>query len=72
MKKPKQQIAGVTLWDNVPIRNGKLVGMLTDKLASQALPNNSGDVVKPNDAGFKVINDLGVQKVYKKLPSKFK
>lgn len=29
-------------WDRVPKRNGKLIGILTDKLALNALPSNNG------------------------------
>jgi hypothetical protein len=62
-----------TLWDNVKVRNGKLVGgILTDKLALQAYPSNNGSVVEPNHTGFKVVKDMSSSKVNKRMPSKFR
>jgi hypothetical protein len=56
-------------WDKVQVRNGKLVGVLTDELARTTLPQQ-GDGT--NSSKLTTEGSLGVPKVYKKLPSKFK
>lgn len=57
-------------WENVQVRNGVLVGMLTDTLALDAVPR-LGDG-SPKSSTLTTVGNLGVVKVHKKTPSKFK
>jgi hypothetical protein len=56
-------------WDDVQIHNGKLVGMLTDKLAQSIVPDNGG---RASSTQLDIAATIGAPKVYKKQPSKFK
>ncbi len=58
-----------TPWDKVQVRNGKLVGMLTDELANTAMPK-SGD--GGSSSTLTTVGNLGNVKVHKRPPSKFK
>jgi len=56
-------------WDDVQVRNGKLIGMLNDKLADNTMPRTGGD---GTSSRLTEVASLGVPKVFKKPPSKFK
>lgn len=48
MRKGQKVTYPPNLWDDVQVHNGKLVGMLTDKLALSALPDTNGKAVPSN------------------------